>query len=241
MHDAADKRKFKDAEYQQQREKQAEMQLFKPQRFGPFTDGATGLRRQVTQLFDAIAVVNGDLTTYGIKTPWADDGLAVSLGTEYRKDRLISTADAGFVQQFGNQDARLSQDVWESNIELQAPLIQNKPFAHLLQTNGGFRVSKYSSNPKTFSTWKIEGLYAPVSDLTFRASYNKAQRAPTVIEIRQATQINFGRNTKLTDFCAPVPRTQADGTVTTAPTSPRRHHRAVRSAFFCLCITNDLA
>ncbi|MDT9156105.1 hypothetical protein RSW20_25550, partial [Escherichia coli] len=34
-----------------------------------FTDGATGLRRQVTQLFDAIAVVNGDLTTYGIKTP----------------------------------------------------------------------------------------------------------------------------------------------------------------------------
>ena len=186
-----------------------------------FTDGATGLRRQVTQLFDAIAVVNGDLTTYGIKTPWADDGLAVSLGTEYRKDRLISTADAGFVQQFGNQDARLSQDVWESNIELQAPLIQNKPFAHLLQTNGGFRVSKYSSNPKTFSTWKIEGLYAPVSDLTFRASYNKAQRAPTVIEIRQATQINFGRNTTLTDFCAPVPRTQADGTVTTAPIGSR--------------------
>ncbi|WP_267435594.1 TonB-dependent receptor plug domain-containing protein [Sphingomonas sp. GM_Shp_1] len=186
-----------------------------------FTSGATGLRRQVTQLFDAIAVVNGDLTTYGIKTPWADDGLAVSLGTEYRKDRLISEADAGFVAQFGNQDARLSQDVWESNIELQAPLVQNKPFAHLLQTNGGFRVSKYSSNPKTFSTWKIEGLYAPVADITFRASYNKAQRAPTVIEIRQATQINYGRNTTLTDFCAPVSRTLPDGTVTTTPLGSR--------------------
>lgn len=185
------------------------------------TGSQSGVNGQVGILYDVIGTVTGDLTKYGIKTPWANDGLAISLGTEYRKDRLISTANDVYISQNGDNRSDLRQDVWESNIELQAPLIQDKPFAHLLQTNGGFRVSKYSSNPKTFSTWKIEGIYAPVSDLTFRASYNKAQRAPTVTEIRQATTIQYGRNSTLTDFCAPVQRTLPDGTVTTAPLASR--------------------
>jgi len=181
----------------------------------------SGVNGQIGILYDVISTVTGDLGKYGIKTPWASDGLAIALGAEYRKDRYISTANDVYLSQNSDRRVNLRQDVLESNIELQAPLIQDKPFAHLLQTNGGYRVSKYSANSKYFSTWKIEGIYAPVSDITFRASYNKAQRAPTVTQIDSATTIRYASNTTLSDFCAPVQRTLPDGTVTTAPLASR--------------------
>jgi iron complex outermembrane receptor protein len=99
-----------------------------------------------------------------------------------------------------------------------------------LQVNGGYRVSKYSSNPSTFNTWKVEGIYAPVSDLTFRASFNKAQRAPTVTEIRQATNVDFasGGAGTFNDFCAPtvINGTNGAGVTYGAPIASREVCRA---------------
>ena len=167
--------------------------------------------RGVGTLWDVTANMTGDLGDYGITSPFANDGVAIALGAEYRKDSYSSTANARFRALNAGEDFAASQDVWESNIEVQAPLVQDKPFAHLLQANGGFRVSKYSTNPDTFTTWKAEGLWAPVRDLTLRASFNKAQRAPTVIEIRQARNISFGQQGgQRGDFCAPT--RNADGT-----------------------------
>lgn len=166
-------------------------------------------------LYDVQANVTGDLGKYGITSPFAEQGVAIALGTEYRKDTLKSTADSVYRAGLGGTDTYLKQDVWEANIEVQAPLVEHKRFVDLLQANGGYRVSKYSSNPSTFNTWKIEGIYAPVSDLTFRASFNKAQRAPTVVEIRQATNVEFARGGSgtINDFCAPTVTTNASGGV----------------------------
>jgi iron complex outermembrane receptor protein len=173
-----------------------------------------GATRGVGTLYDVIGSVTGDLGKYGVTSPLANQGVAIALGVEYRHDNFRSTADQAYRDQSGGSDSNISQGVWESNIEVQAPLIEERPFAHLLQANGGYRVSKYTSNPKTFNTWKIEGLYAPVSDLTFRASYNKAQRAPTVIEVGQARNISYGlQGGSQGDFCAP--------TVTTDPATGR--------------------
>ena len=170
-----------------------------------FSGASDGAVRSVGYLYDVVASVSGDLTRYGIKSPWADEGAAIALATEYRRDKFVSSANAIYTAQYGDNAANLRQDVWESNVELQAPLVQHKPFVEQLQVNGGYRVSKYSSNPATFSTWKVEGLFAPVADLTFRGSYNKAQRAPTVIEIRQATTISYGsQGGSEGDFCAPT-------------------------------------
>jgi iron complex outermembrane receptor protein len=171
-----------------------------------------GRTKGVGTLWDGLLSVTGDLGKYGITSPLANQGVAIALGAEYRHDNYTSTADTFYRDLNGGADLDISQSVWESNIEVQAPLIEDRPFAHLLQANGGYRVSKYSSNPKTFNTWKIEGIYAPVSDLTFRGSYNKAQRAPTVIEIGQARNISYGlQGGSQNDFCAP--------TVTTNPTT----------------------
>ena len=172
---------------------------------------AFGIQKTVGTLYDALANVTGDLGHYGIKSPWADDGVAIALGAEYREERLVSTADAQFRSDYGGSDSNLRQHVLEANAEIQAPLLQDKKFAHLLQANGGFRVSKYNTNPDKFTTWKAEGIYAPVPDVSFRASFNKAQRAPTVVEINQATHIGFGvQGGSQNDFCAPVPRQIVD-------------------------------
>ncbi|MDN4631250.1 TonB-dependent receptor [Sphingomonas sp. PsM26] len=170
----------------------------------------------VGTLYDVQANVTGDLGKYGITSPFAEQGLAVALGAEYRKDTLKSRADSVYRAGLGGTDNFLSQDVWEGNIEVQAPLVQHKPFVEQLQVNGGYRLSKYSSNPSTFNTWKVEGIYAPIRDLTFRASFNKAQRAPTVVEIRQATNVEFARGGSGTfnDFCAPTVTSNPNGGVT---------------------------
>ena len=188
----------------------------------------TGTNQTIGTLYDVQANVTGDLTSYGITSPFAEQGLAIALGTEYRKDTLKSRADAAYLSAVGGSDTDLSQDVIEANIEVQAPLIQHKPFAELVQVNGGYRVSKYSSNPKSFNTWKIEGVYAPVSDITFRASFNKAQRAPTVVEIRQATNIAFanGGSGTFSDFCAPTPIPGPNGVTYGAPIASREVCRA---------------
>ncbi|WP_241215074.1 TonB-dependent receptor [Sphingomonas sp. S-NIH.Pt15_0812] len=161
-------------------------------------------------LYDVQANVTGDLGKYGITSPFANDGVAIALGTEFRKDRQFSSATAGFREDYGGSDSDLSQHVWEANAEAQLPLVQDRPFAHLVQANIAGRVSKYSSNPSTFTTWKLEGLYAPISDITVRASFNKAQRAPTVVEAYQASNVSYTRQGgSQNDFCAP--------TVTTNP------------------------
>ncbi len=189
----------------------------------------TGTSVTVGSLYDVLANVSGDLGKYGITSPFADQGIAVAIGAEYRKDTLKSRADSVYRAAVGGDDSFLSQDVWEGNVEVQVPLIEHKRFAELVQVNGGYRISKYSSNSSTFNTWKAEGIYAPIKDLTFRASFNKAQRAPTVTEIRQATNVDFaaGGAGSFNDFCAPTVATNANGGVTYgAPIASREVCRA---------------
>ena len=186
-----------------------------------------GHSTNVSKLYDAQANVTGDLGKYGITSPLAEDGVAVALGLEWRKDHFKSFADDQFRTDYGGSDSNLKQTAKEANAEVQVPLIQHKPFADLLQANGGVRVSKYSGNPDAFTTWKAELLFAPVKDVTFRASFNKAQRAPTVMEQFQATHIGFSRQGgSQNDFCAPVARQIQDPNnpnqtiTTTAPLAP---------------------
>ena len=195
--------------------------------------GAAGTQRNVSKLYDGQLNITGDLGKYGITSPFAHDGVAVAFGGELRKETFDSTADGPFRAIYGGQDVHLQQHVWEANAEIQAPLVQEQRFVHLLQWNGGFRVSKYNVNPDRFTTWKTEGIYSPVRDITFRASYNKAQRAPTLVESYQASNISFSRQGgSQNDFCAPVARQIQDPNnpgqtiTTTAPLASRDVCRA---------------
>jgi outer membrane receptor protein involved in Fe transport len=174
--------------------------------FDYLMEGGYGTSKTVNTLYNAIATIQGDLGEHGITSPWAEQGVAIAFGAEFREDQLDSTANAVWREQNGGTDQNLAQHVWEGNVEVQVPIAQHQPFADLLQVNGAYRLSKYSSNPKTFSTWKAEAIWAPIPDVTFRASINRAQRAPTVVEAFQASNSSYDRIDPqgFNDFCAPT-------------------------------------
>ena len=73
-------------------------------------------------------------------------------------------------------------DVWELFGELNAPLLKDQPFAHLLSVGAAGRYSDYSTIGST-EAWSFNGIWAPVEDVSFRGSYGRSVRAPNIAEI----------------------------------------------------------
>lgn len=152
---------------------------------------ATGFQKAILSEQVINASVTGLLGEYGIKSPLAEDGVAINLGVEYRKESLNLQTDQAFStgdltgQGAPTKPIQGSFDVKEFFGEAQIPLIQNG-FVDNLTLNGGYRHSKYSiSNGNEFSTdtYKFGIEFAPISDIRFRASYNRAARAPNLQEL----------------------------------------------------------
>ena len=154
------------------------------------------------RLLQFLGTISGDLGKYGITSPLAEQGPAVAMGVEYRSELDRATANAAFRAQNGGTDTRFTQNILEANVEVQAPLIEDRAWTDLLQVNAGYRVSKYNRLQGHFDTWKIEGLWSPIEDISFRGSYNKAQRAPDARTVTDAadvvTELGF-----YADPCAP--------------------------------------
>ncbi|MBW8815551.1 MAG: TonB-dependent receptor [Caulobacterales bacterium] len=132
--------------------------------------------------------LGGDLTKYGVKSPWAQEGAGISVGAEYRREQLDSQSDyvssAGLLNGSGGAAPPVhgSFDVYELFGEARIPLISDMPFAKKIQTELAYRYSDYSSAGTT-STYKIAGDWQIVDDLRIRASYQRAVRAPHVLEL----------------------------------------------------------
>jgi outer membrane receptor protein involved in Fe transport len=132
--------------------------------------------------------VTGDLGHYGIKSPWAVDGVGVNIGVEYRRDYLQVDYDTeqqegdlsgGGGQALPSSGATNTKDVF---FELRAPIAHDQPFVKDLTLDGGYRYSHYSEAGDD-STYKVGVEYKPVDDLLVRASYNHAVRAPNVQDL----------------------------------------------------------
>jgi outer membrane receptor protein involved in Fe transport len=136
----------------------------------------------------ASASLTGDLGQYGIKSPMATDGVGLALGVEYRREalQLQTSRDFQTGDLYGAGGATLpvplsSFDVKEIYGEIRVPLVQDAPFAKLLQFEGGYRHSDYSSVGGT-DAYKLAGDWQIVDDFRLRASYQRAVRAPNVLE-----------------------------------------------------------
>ncbi len=128
-----------------------------------------------------------------------------ALGAEYRKEKTQSTpsafAQGGFFD--GGNQTRPSGgqfNVKEAYGEISIPLLAHVRFAEDLSFGGAVRFSDYSTIGST-TTWKIDGTYSPVRDVTFRATYSRAVRAPNITELFSPSQGTF---TFLTDPCDPI-------------------------------------
>ncbi|MBO9713132.1 TonB-dependent receptor [Sphingomonas sp.] len=152
---------------------------------------ATGFQKGTTSEQIASASVTGLLGDYGVKSPWADDGVAVNLGVEYRKESLDLQTDNAFStgDLTGQGGATLplsgSFKVFEFFGEAQVPIVHNS-FIYDLSLNAGYRRSSYDTSVgKSYDTdtWKIGVDFAPIRDIRFRGAYNRAARAPNIQEL----------------------------------------------------------
>ena len=178
---------------------------------------ATGFKRGQTTEQVASASVTGKLGEYGFKSPYADEGIGINVGAEYRREGLDLKTDNEFsTGDLTGQGAPTlpingSYHVAEGFAETSVPLVRNN-FIDDLTFTGGYRYSKYTiSNGRKFTTntYKLGLEFAPVKDLRFRGGYNRAVRVPNIQELF-ATQ--FVGLDGVTDPCAghAITNTSAD-------------------------------
>jgi len=150
-------------------------------------------RGQVEQSVAEVSLT-GKLGQYGLAFPWAEDGVCIALGAQYRKDKLNLNTDIAFQtgdlagQGAPTLPANGAFDVRELFGEIRIPIVE-KSFFESLAIEAGYRRSDYdlkgAASGRGFKTdtYKFGLDFAPVRDFRVRASYNRAVRAPNIQEL----------------------------------------------------------
>ena len=163
-----------------------------------------------TSFIQGVGLVNGstsqlgfggslqaDLGEYGWQLPTADYGVRFLLGFEQRTDELDARPDeisqvpgGGFTGVGGaTLPVKGEVDVTEFFTEFEVPLLTGMPGAQELTLRGQYRYSDYEGtgnntvNPFDANAYGLSLAWAPIEDLRFRAQYQRAVRAPNVIEL----------------------------------------------------------
>jgi len=127
--------------------------------------------------------------------------IGFAVGAEYRRERSRFDPDPditnGLTWSGAVQPSSGGFSVKEVFAELNAPLLKDQPLAHLLSFGAAFRYSDYSTIGST-TTWKVDGVYAPIRDISFRATYSQAVRAPNIAELFAPSSSSFNF---ITDPC----------------------------------------
>jgi iron complex outermembrane recepter protein len=153
--------------------------------------GATNLQEYKTE-HAIFALTNPRLFDFGT----GPVGLAI--GAEWRSENGSVTPDqflsSGNVAGFNPQRPTAGgYSVREGFAELNVPLA-NDTFIHRLELNAAGRVSEYSNAPGTVYTYALNGIFAPVRDITFRGQYSRAIRGPSVNELFLGNTVSFSGN-----------------------------------------------
>lgn len=180
--------------------------------------GQTGVTDAALNYIQGIGIVSGEteqlifggnvqtnLSEYGISSPYSDANVGLLLGAEWRQDSLVSTPDqisqipgGGFT---GVGGATLAVEgevqVFELFGELEVPLITGMEFVEELVFNAQYRYSDYDTdgngvqNSFDTSAYGLQLRWAPTEDLSFRGQFQRAVRAPNVIELFTGQNTNL--------------------------------------------------
>jgi iron complex outermembrane recepter protein len=148
-------------------------------------------------------VVSGSISgDFGALFSLPGGPVGFAIGAEYRKEKSNDVPDQliqdGSFRDFAAVAPSSGQfDVKEAFAELNVPILADMPFAELLSVSAAIRVSDYSTVGTT-TTWKFDGIYAPIEDIRFRGSYSQAVRAPNIGELFLP---NSGTFAFITDPC----------------------------------------
>ncbi|WP_084628153.1 TonB-dependent receptor domain-containing protein [Silanimonas lenta] len=124
--------------------------------------------------------------------------MAFAAGAEHRREEGFDRPDALIASGNTTGNARTptggGYSLDELYLELQIPLLADRPFAKSLDLNLASRYSDYSNfgdttNSKASLTWR------PVSQLLVRANWAEGFRAPSILELFQGVSDNFPQAT----------------------------------------------
>ena len=172
---------------------------------------ASGTDNGANSLQIVAADVTGQLGHYGLVAPWARDGVAFNAGAEHRAETLRYAPDAvelsdelsGYSSGIVAIDRRVSVD--EGFLEIRVPIAQDRPLTNDLTVDAGYRYSVYSTTGAA-NTYKVDVQFAPIADVRLRTSYDRAVRAPNLIELYTPLTYGavYGPSAVSSDPCAPL-------------------------------------
>ena len=186
-----------------------------------------------------VAFLSGDLTSHGIISPMAEDGVQVVLGAEYRDERMDYEPDLGYQSGDGaGQGGPVAAvsgglDVTEFFLETRIPLVQNREWIESLTMDVGYRYSDYSGGVTT-DTYKFLGEWTPRSGYKLRGGYNRATRYANIRELFEPRNLGLWSGTDPCAGASPVQTAAqcANSGVTAAqygsiPLSPAGQYNAI--------------
>jgi len=168
-----------------------------------FVQGVGIVRQEVDQIVFG-GNIQTDLGRYGIQSPGADAGASILVGGEYRQDSLANVpdeisqqSDGGFADGSGpSLPIEGEIRVHEFFTEGQIPLVTGAPGIEDLTVGGAYRFSDYalenedSLNSFNTDTWHAFVNWNPVESVRLRAQFQRAMRAPNVVEALTPQRIN---------------------------------------------------
>jgi len=138
------------------------------------------------------AALSGDLGGF-LELPGGSIGYAV--GAEWRDEESRSRPAQSLIDGLTWAETQLPVDagfdVRELFAEVNLPVITDAPWAHLLSFGAAVRFSDYSTAGSSTS-WKLDGVYAPVGSFRVRATWSQAVRAPNIAELFRPESTAFG-------------------------------------------------
>lgn len=131
---------------------------------------------------DAVASVSGQLWDF-----WGAGPLGVALGAEYRKEttegigRDASTGDRWLFLNGGPDLPEVGYESKELFAELSVPLFRDSFLGQYAELSGSYRWSDYTTVGEA-DVYGVNLVYRPISDITFKTSFNTSVRVPTLSE-----------------------------------------------------------
>jgi len=166
------------------------------------------LQSGYTKLKTVDATLSSDLGKYGIQSPLAHDAIGVSFGAQYSEQSLNLYTDAAYQINDGAGQGGPTLPVsggynnTDLFAEVRVPIVQDMVGAQELTLNGSYRRSDYSKPiDETTNTYGIGLDWAPIKDIKLRGSYQRAVRAPNIIELYQTAGLNLWSSANF-DPCA---------------------------------------
>lgn len=141
-------------------------------------------------------VVSGSISgDFGPLFELPGGAVGYAAGAEYRREKSSSVPDQLIQDGLLADIATIPVESGAFNVkelfaEINLPVLRDARFAHLLSFGAAARWSDYSTVGTT-TTWKVDARYAPIRDLTFRATYSEAVRAPNITELFAPTGSGF--------------------------------------------------